>query len=558
MKCVPGISRFIAKQGEHLPFFLVLSLAAHSGVLILAMVAGLPGRPGTRAMNQDFEAFLQAFRETVPQKALAALELDPKDMFAGMPPLSGGLPAGDRKEIYKKLIESAGAQSEAGLARAGDPLPFREPLALDSGDKVFFSPSAREGKSGEAGLLRRPQKDTLKRLDFFERFEKDLMDVRGGRAIVRSNLGVVEIPEEIYFRECPYEALAASGAGIFRIVQGFPEAEIFAPVESAPAQRGASRRQEPVLPEGVFLIYQKGAEPDIREDPDPAAEAGSPDFPDEEIIRILDGLMGMSEAAQFASFDERYLRNIDPDNPGLARLAREFLYSNLNSVFVLVDDFASAFDGLEELYFKKPVYDAIVAYWRDNPGTRTGAELLFGYASALEFERRTLKRLFEIHPKASRILAGTLGEKGVYKARSKAFVLKRVYDDLEARLDRIGPVRSIDIEDEYILRQKAVYRSLIDAGGEIRDRALFALGKLEWDEGNVEAALQAWRSVASSYSDPIFQRLRPAIPLGNAPDNVSGIRELFHETSAMGNKDLLDRLLKFHKWRNRSPRATKS
>jgi hypothetical protein len=553
------LSRFLERRGDRLSIFLLLSLAAHSGVMLLAMLASRSVNIRNQAAKTDYESFLETVRESGLGNVPEALISDPQDLFSRMPPLSGSLSTGDRKAIYKKLLEMTKApQVPSGLPGIdkrdrGAGLPtFGESLSLDSGDEVLTAPSARMGESGEASILRRSQRDLLKRLDFYERFEKELAEVRGGRVIVKTGLGVLEIPEEIYFRDSPYKAMVAAGAEIFRIVRGFPEAGEGLSGANELSPKVSSRGQGPILPEGVFLIYQKGLEAGEEKAPDDKADIEGPQFTDADISRILDDLMGLPETAQYAAFDEKYLQKLDPNKPALARLAREFLFTNLNSIFVVVDDFASAFDNLEELYYKKPIYDAIAAYLRERPGTRTGAELLFSYASALEFERRTIKRLFDIYPRAEGVFSGTLAEKEIFKPRSKAFVLKHIYEDLEAKLKPIGAYRSRDIEEEYVLRQKAIYGRLSETGGEIRDRALFSLGKLEWDEGDTDAALQTWREISPAFADSLFQRLRPVIPLGNTPNNLNSIREVFNDTEASGNKDLLDRLLKFHKWRKRS------
>jgi hypothetical protein len=556
-RIVHRMRAFFDKHGDKLALFVAISLVAHAGLATLAFLSTLPDNRGKEPARKDYGSFLRALREVGGESILETFKNDPRVVFSRMPKFSGDPSDAEKRAVYRILLESAEARNIAGVAK-GDPAGGQiespgtgDVLSLGSGDKVFLTPSTGSGAAREVSLLPKSHGDRLKRLDFDERFEKDLTEVKGGRAIVKTKSGVLEVPEEIYFRDCPFEGMAASGAAIFRIVRGFPEALGSAPIERRSPKRVTEVPERPRVPQDVFLVYQKGTGP---EEAKVLKETEGNDFSEPEIGRILDGLMGMSDAAQFAAFDERYLRKFDPDNPGLARLAREFLYTNLNSVFILVDDFASAFDGLEEIYYKKPVYDAMAAYGGEHPRTKTGAELLFGYASALEFESRTLKRLFEIYPKAGKILAGSVGESGAFRAKSKAFVARRIYDDLESRLKPSGSFGIRDIEDEYAAGQKAVYTLLIGADGEVRDRALFSLGRLEWDRGENGEALKAWRAISPAYDNASYQKIRPVIMREASPEDFMVIEGVFDENASSGNKDLLDRLLKFHKWRNRALR----
>jgi hypothetical protein len=87
------------------------------------------------------------------------------------------------------------------------------------------------------------------------------------------------------------------------------------------------------------------------------------DLSEARMNEILDELMTMPDGKQFAAFEKEYLRRLDPESDDLARLARRFVYTNLNGMFYMTDDFAMAFDFLEEP-ITRPIYDAFALLLR--------------------------------------------------------------------------------------------------------------------------------------------------------------------------------------------------
>jgi tetratricopeptide (TPR) repeat protein len=114
------------------------------------------------------------------------------------------------------------------------------------------------------------------------------------------------------------------------------------------------------------------------------------------------------------------------------------------------------------------------------------------------------------------------------------------YDNLEQAIGRY--------RDEQI----GIYEMVIDRGGELRNRALFALGRLYWGEGNYDLALKKWDAIGSGYSSKFYQDVR--IIKNTTKDRNELIRKvdgLFDWETYKESSQLLERLLKYHKWKKR-------
>ena len=70
-----------------------------------------------------------------------------------------------------------------------------------------------------------PAKEKKDKLDYFRRnenLEKERYYIINNQVRVETEEGIKYIPEEFYFRQCPYEEIMAQGAGLFYITEGFP------------------------------------------------------------------------------------------------------------------------------------------------------------------------------------------------------------------------------------------------------------------------------------------------------------------------------------------------
>jgi NADH:ubiquinone oxidoreductase subunit C len=127
--------------------------------------------------------------------------------------------------------------------------------------------------------------------------------------------------------------------------------------------------------------------------------------------------------------------------------------------------------------------------------------------------------------------------------------------------------RGIESEEKllhlYSREQERIYQLVMDMGGEERDRALYALGRLYWDEGKHEEAILKWSEISNSFAFKTFQNIKHLLTIY---DNVSipikvdlqklipRINSIFEWESDENNSLLLKRLIEFHKWKNRSTR----
>jgi tetratricopeptide (TPR) repeat protein len=274
----------------------------------------------------------------------------------------------------------------------------------------------------------------------------------------------------------------------------------------------------------------------------------------------LDTLMGMPEYLQFAIFTETYLKKYNPDGEGIAKFVREFVYQNLGSVFVVSDSFTSGFDFLEEIFYNKELQGYFVSYWNENPRTKTGAEFLLTLASLYDFERRAAAYLLDSYEIAKRILSGEEKLPRAFSQKAKAYVLKEVCEDLISRMVDRGIKSEDELLSLYRREQERIYQLVIDMGGEERDRALYVLGRLFWDEGKYEEAILRWSEISDFFAFKTYQDIKHALTIydsisipisADLPDLVPRINAIFEWESSENDNLLLKRLMDFHKWKKR-------
>lgn len=538
----------------------IFALTGH--VLLLAVLLLVRAQnPGF--VDPDVTAVRRALSEIAREANLRGDQPAVFDLETLARSLGGSIRFSDEKDLKKKVeIVKAMLQSffRAGREREGSYFDLSK-LSLDEiqakiedgsirlpdGEKMFASPDADSRHGLEFHTLRREEESEISRL------ARKRTGNAGLNESFREEWDRGFIPPEIYYRECPYERILARGADMFTVVSGLPEF-VLAPKEKTRA--GSVRRETAAdKPETAdlltILLPTAGSSfPGDREDASAQADLFSPAG----MAAALDLYMKKPEGEQFADFKKNYLERFDPDSPELAELTRLFIASNLNGVLYAEIQLAKAYDSLEELYYKRPIYDAYLTCARRWPGTRVSAEFLFSLAAAYDFERRTLALINEIEPEALELLDSGIPKSGIYDGEAKAYVLQTIVEKARLALGKGGPGKIVGALKKYHDTSVAIYRYLAETGGDIRDRAFYALGTTAWEDGEFERALSFWRNVRSldESEDFRFIKLRLDAPPSEISRVVEEIRRFLAVRADEEDHDLLNRQLRFHKWATRA------
>jgi hypothetical protein len=476
----------------------------------------------------------------------------------------------ERAGLAEKLIQSYLVLKNEGAASGLAPrvalndllgfLEKRETGRLSSGDR-FYAPGPYAGdESPRIYKLRREQANRVRWLRRYEKSEMEWTTVLGRMVKIQDEAGGIQyLPAEYYFRDCPYDEMLARGAGLFYAVEGFPN--LRADTRAQTPERPKQEEAPSPLFRNQLVVYI------IRPEETAIATSASPKppapfrIPRKDIPKILDELMPLPENRQFTRFVDEFLGKYDPESEDLASLTGEFIYNNLATVFLVKDPFPAAFDFLEELFYDKEFQGYFSSFWKKNPRTRTGSELLLALASLYDFERRTLALLFDSYLTARMILSGERRETDVYNRKAKAYVVKEVMEELMGKMDERGIRSEETLLRSYAHEQVKIFQVLVDLGGYYRNRALFGWGRLLWDEGEYGAAILKWRSIDSSYAYTTFQDIKhlisiyDSVPASSAyegpPSLVPEINRILEWESSENCSRLYNRLVKFHKWSSR-------
>ncbi|MGZ5479685.1 MAG: hypothetical protein ACXWGZ_08820, partial [Candidatus Aminicenantales bacterium] len=453
--------------------YVVLSLAAHVMVIGLLAIARatsagfpsvMPTETSQKAVRQALETLrLDARESQILSETLAGLDEDAYDyVFEHAPDLDPRLEERERTEIFRSLMkESLGRLKErrVGLSALDFPpwelLPgsgIRSPIRTEEGDLLYPLGAAPDGRP----TLYRLRPAAAQRLDFLRSSgdqERGTRESRGGKVEVRTERGFARVPDEYYFRECPYKRMIALGGSVFFAVSGFPRLETTDGFKTSGEVRDQRRSRaadrSDLRPTDLIKIVYMPASVARQE---PAAGDVLPELPglsEENVQKILDGLMELSDEDQVRVFMERFLIGRDADDPLLARLTRRFLYENLGGAFNLGDRLSTAFDFLEELFYNKMSQNDLIAYGLKYSRSRTGTEIMLYLAALYDFERRGLAYLVDSLDEIEAVLAGRPGLAEVFNKPAKAFVLGEVYRDFVSGVGRSGPDNLDAVLREY-------------------------------------------------------------------------------------------------------------
>jgi hypothetical protein len=524
-----------------------------------------------KAVEDDYKAFAQAFSE-MKDTALGEESMD--ELFSGLDKkdllriLEGKnwpywkLGKKEKVEFYKRLIssysrlktqkEAGGQESDVTIDDFLEFLKKESRFELNSGDKVIVSEPIPGKQNLRFYTLTKEKREKLKYLRKHEKREREYAEVKRNQVRVETETGIRYIPAEYYFRQSPYEEILAHGANLFYIVEGFPV------LKKHVVSRLKDKTRRSHFPEVtgddfmVIVLNEIQLEPESSPRPRPLQKEVFR-LSGEQIEQALDGLMNLSENDQFWYFYEKYLKRYDANKGDLARFTREFLYNNLSNVIIVIEPVSAAFDFIEELYYNNPLDIFYPSFWEENPDTETGVEFLVCLAAHYDFERRCLVYLFDAYEEAEKLLNKKYYRRNAFNKKAKAYVVKEVYEELIWELKRRGYKSMEEVLERYRNEQMKIYRMIIEMGGSTKDRGLFALGRFFWDEGMYELALEKWDKIDESYPSKTFQRIM--IILANFDDLdkiVPQVDGILNWESNQSSKYLLKRLLKYHRWKNRS------
>jgi hypothetical protein len=533
----------------------------------LIQLPSLPPPPLTdRATENDLALFSAALEELTREKGYEeklarAVSTLKEDKLPELPKqfrlLQKNMSDREKIEIFKKLLEGYFASLDSGqvsssrdLSASGSIFSSEKNFQIKTGDRVFLQPAASQEGQVELYVL---EADTSQEVEAFQKADRLRYTPRiiGPGQIIKLNVSghYAEVPAEYYYRRCPFEEILARGAYLFSIVRGFPKIGL----EKTSLEK-LKRPQPPQLfPQGEFQVIYYGEAEIPRPQPETFLKDNRPalDLRPEEWNQKFDSLMNEPEEIQFARFEKDYLQPYSWNDPALAEFTRNFINSNLNGVFLIEDEFTKAFDSLEEFFYKKPIFERMAALIASNPPSPVRDELMFCLASSLDLERRVINNLEKAYTQAKEVCLKKYPLSHVHYSLSKAYVLKKMYEELTAELKRLQFSSLEEVEKKYLEKELAIYRMLTERSGKTRARALYALGLTYWEEGQADLAIKTWQQGEGKDCPEHLASLLKIIrerPLATVYTYIDN--ELNYQ-AARNTKYLYRRQLQFHKWARR-------
>ena len=140
----------------------------------------------------------------------------------------------------------------------------------------------------------------------------------------------------------------------------------------------------------------------------------------------------------------------------------------------------------------------------------------------------------------------------VYNHRAKAYVIKETFEDLFFQLRERGYRNLERAVERYRAEQIRIYEQIIAWGGTVKNRALLALGRLYWDEAEYDLALKKWSQIYPGYPSRTYRAIQKILDsIGQKEERIRKIDELLGWEMQQSSRDLLERLLKYHRWKKR-------
>jgi hypothetical protein len=157
------------------------------------------------------------------------------------------------------------------------------------------------------------------------------------------------------------------------------------------------------------------------------------------------------------------------------------------------------------------------------------------------------------YEKAKGVLNRKYHKTNVFNKKLKSFVIKEIHEELTYELKTRGYNTFEEVFDVYRDEQMRIYDLLIRSGGDAKNRGLYMKGCLHWDEGQHELALQAWNKISPTFRSKTVRDIRDILTKYRKLSRVVPlIDDIFEWESSTHSKRLLDRLLKYGRWRIRS------
>ncbi|NMC65164.1 MAG: hypothetical protein GYA53_03385 [Acidobacteria bacterium] len=557
---------------------LLLSTAFHLFLAFLLTVTAVAYYPrsvagdGEAGASGDLNLFARALDELTREKGLdeelAGLmtELEEEKLPEAAQNfliLDEGLSEEEKIEIYKKLLENFFSQGNGGsaggksLAKENSRLGEEESFEIRSGEKVFLSPAASGNGKSELYLLSRDEAQELKKLEKAGALKNPPGFGPGSFIELKLGTGQTEVPAQYYYRPCPYEEIMAKGSLNFSIIKGFPpfllpsaESEVM-----GKKAQGVLNQARELFSQGNFQVVYYGETELLEENPEDLRQdkmtAGNFRLRGDKWPGILDELMAYPEETQFAIFEKDYLRKYSWDSPELAEFTRSFINSNINGVIFIEDQFTAAFDSLEELFYKKPIFERLAALIDSHPPSPVRDELLFCLAFSLDMERRVIQNLARAYPQAKDIYVRKASLDYVFNSLPKAFVLKQVYEELRESLSRKGFSSLDEALNKYLEAELKIYQELKGRGGRTGARALYALGLTYWEKGEKERAIKTWREIKGVNLPASIIAIQQVIDETPAIKLDEEIEAELNYQSAKNSRFLYRRQVQFDKWARR-------
>jgi hypothetical protein len=557
------------RNGRDFSPFVALSAILHALMLLGLAIAGPGFKPSAEGYGRFDQTTLNALQERWSRERAAAEEHEP---FPGDPDSEKGMSStlrgalerlrfdddvneADRISIAERLLRTASQMAPENSSAAER--DFSKEEIIRHGIPWIREEDGMDVVAvGSEFLVRKTPPDFKAAID---RFRGDTshaaLSIDGGLGVlVPSGEGPKEVPAEYFFRASPFREMAAVGADLFPALRELAASEQ-AGSNSLGLANKAEDRTAARIPSGldsgiVFITLQPTptiSAPGMRA----ALTIGGP-----EIDKVLDRLMALDVERQLEGFEWEFLEHYDWKSSGLALLTREFVFRNLNGIFFVLDDLALNYDRLEELFYKRPVFEAFKRWAGRFPGTPTDSEISFYFISELDFELRAFRSLLASGEAIDAVLKGNRKAPTMYQARAKAATLGRIRSDLLLRLKQLG-LSPEQLIDSCLLHEQDILSSLAGRGGETRNRALVRWGELLWRERDYEAAVARWKMVdlnCRGYSRSFGRALSIISRYGANSLARRDIEDRLYAEDAIGRADRLERQLRFHLWARRSAR----